>query len=215
MGVGTLVLPLTGVAFPGRIMHCTVFYPLDLYPAFFGYYFFNFMMVVLQSLHIFWAYLIIRMAQKFITGKVRGTLGPWGWRMGLCRGDPQILESPHGCRGETEARQENEEQLTDPAFPSAHRWWRMSGVTVRRRTTRRRRRRWPRTGPSPMATLSSTTTTAKPTECPGPESCHRPSPSGRSTPGPRSACRAPPFRSGAAALPHTHRWCPSTSHLLP
>ncbi|NXA67779.1 CERS2 synthase, partial [Mohoua ochrocephala] len=56
--------------FPGRIMHCTVFYPLDLYPAFFGYYFFNFMMVVLQSLHIFWAYLIIRMAQKFITGKV-------------------------------------------------------------------------------------------------------------------------------------------------
>lgn len=73
-----LVLPVTGVAFPGRIMHCTVVYPLDLYPAFFGYYFFNFMMVVLQSLHIFWAYLIIRMAQKFITGKVRGDLGPWG-----------------------------------------------------------------------------------------------------------------------------------------
>ncbi|XP_041323350.1 ceramide synthase 2 [Pyrgilauda ruficollis] len=58
------------MAFPGRIMHCTMFYPLELYPAFFGYYFFNFMMVVLQSLHIFWAYLIIRMAQKFITGKV-------------------------------------------------------------------------------------------------------------------------------------------------
>ncbi|XP_017595539.1 PREDICTED: ceramide synthase 2 [Corvus brachyrhynchos] len=77
-GGGMLVLPLTGVAFPGRIMHCTVFYPLDLYPAFFGYYFFNFMMVVLQSLHIFWAYLIIRMAQKFITGKVRGDLGPRG-----------------------------------------------------------------------------------------------------------------------------------------
>lgn len=99
-----LVLPVTGVGFPGRIMHCTVFYPLDLYPAFFGYYFFNFMMVVLQSLHIFWAYLIIRMAQKFITGKVRGELGPrgchkgkeqlWGgWRMGLCRGDPPDPES--------------------------------------------------------------------------------------------------------------------------
>ncbi|NWR41836.1 CERS2 synthase, partial [Regulus satrapa] len=58
------------VILPFWIMHCTVFYPLDLYPAFFGYYFFNFMMVVLQSLHIFWAYLIIRMAQKFITGKV-------------------------------------------------------------------------------------------------------------------------------------------------
>ncbi|NXA12298.1 CERS2 synthase, partial [Sapayoa aenigma] len=58
------------VILPFWIMHCTVVYPLDLYPAFFGYYFFNFMMVVLQSLHIFWAYLIIRMAQKFITGKV-------------------------------------------------------------------------------------------------------------------------------------------------
>lgn len=83
-------------------MHCTVFYPLDLYPAFFGYYFFNFMMVVLQSLHIFWAYLIIRMAQKFITGKVREGTGARGDIMGerthlgwmedgLCRGDPQIL----------------------------------------------------------------------------------------------------------------------------
>lgn len=50
-------------------------YPLDLYPPFFGYYFFNVMMVVLQSLHVFWAYLIIRMAQKFITGKARGGLG--------------------------------------------------------------------------------------------------------------------------------------------
>ncbi|KFQ79712.1 Ceramide synthase 2, partial [Phaethon lepturus] len=54
------------VILPFWIMHCTVVYPLELYPAFFGYYFFNFMVVVLQSLHIFWAYLIIRMAQKFI-----------------------------------------------------------------------------------------------------------------------------------------------------
>ncbi|NWX17489.1 CERS2 synthase, partial [Aegotheles bennettii] len=58
------------VILPFWIMHCTVVYPLDLYPPFFGYYFFNFMMAVLQALHIFWAYLIIRMAQKFITGKV-------------------------------------------------------------------------------------------------------------------------------------------------
>jgi len=54
----------------GRILHCTVVYPLELYPAFFGYYFFNSMMGVLQLLHIFWAYLILRMAHKFITGKV-------------------------------------------------------------------------------------------------------------------------------------------------
>lgn len=82
-GAGAGGVSVTGVAFSGRIMHCTMVYPLDLYPAFFGYYFFNFMMVVLQSLHIFWAYLIIRMAQKFITGKVRGGMGmPW-------RKDPQ------------------------------------------------------------------------------------------------------------------------------
>lgn len=65
-------------------------YPLDLYPAFFGYYFFNFMMAVLQSLHIFWAYLIIRMAQKFITGKARqgsgGGLQPSCCREVLLRG---------------------------------------------------------------------------------------------------------------------------------
>lgn len=46
-------------------------YPLEFYPAFFGYYFFNSMMVVLQMLHVFWAYFIVRMAHKFITGKVR------------------------------------------------------------------------------------------------------------------------------------------------
>lgn len=45
-------------------------YPLELYPAFFGYYFFNAMMVVLQMLQIFWAYFILRMAHKFITGKL-------------------------------------------------------------------------------------------------------------------------------------------------
>lgn len=54
-----------------RILHCTVVYPLELYPPFFGYYFFNSMMGVLQMLHIFWAYLILRMAHKFITGKVK------------------------------------------------------------------------------------------------------------------------------------------------
>ncbi|XP_063109017.1 ceramide synthase 2 isoform X2 [Cavia porcellus] len=58
------------VILPFWILHCTLVYPLELYPAFFGYYFFNIMMGVLQILHIFWAYLILRMAHKFITGKV-------------------------------------------------------------------------------------------------------------------------------------------------
>lgn len=80
---------------PHRIMHCTVVYPLDLYPAFFGYYFFNTMMAVLLTLHVFWAYLIIRMAQKFITGKASwqswGALPPtlhwvsWGSLPRPCR----------------------------------------------------------------------------------------------------------------------------------
>uniref|UniRef100_A0A8C6RBG2 Ceramide synthase 2 n=2 Tax=Nannospalax galili TaxID=1026970 RepID=A0A8C6RBG2_NANGA len=58
------------VILPFWILHCTLVYPLELYPAFFGYYFFNCMMAVLQMLHIFWAYLILRMAHKFITGKL-------------------------------------------------------------------------------------------------------------------------------------------------
>lgn len=53
-------------------------YPLELYPAFFGYYFFNSMMGVLQALHIFWAYLILRMAHKFITGKVKALSASYG-----------------------------------------------------------------------------------------------------------------------------------------
>lgn len=58
------------VIMPFWILHCTLIYPLELYPAFFGYYFFNVMMAVLQMLHIFWAYFILRMAHKFITGKL-------------------------------------------------------------------------------------------------------------------------------------------------
>ncbi|XP_015686698.1 ceramide synthase 2-like, partial [Protobothrops mucrosquamatus] len=57
------------IILPFWILHCTMIIPLKVYPPFFGYYFFNSMMVILQCLHVFWAYLIIRMAQKFITGK--------------------------------------------------------------------------------------------------------------------------------------------------
>ncbi|NXO54198.1 CERS2 synthase, partial [Aramus guarauna] len=91
------------VILPFWIMHCTVVYPLDLYPPFFGYYFFNFMMVVLQSLHIFWAYLIIRMAQKFITGKARGGRG--GGTGGMAR----VVEDERSDREETDNSEEEEE----------------------------------------------------------------------------------------------------------
>ncbi|KAH0509702.1 Ceramide synthase 2 [Microtus ochrogaster] len=69
--VFTIVFILTRlVIMPFWILHCTLVYPLELYPAFFGYYFFNAVMAVLQMLHIFWAYFILHMAHKFITGKL-------------------------------------------------------------------------------------------------------------------------------------------------
>ncbi|KAG8557507.1 hypothetical protein GDO81_016645, partial [Engystomops pustulosus] len=58
------------IIFPFWILHCTWVYPLEIYPPFFGYYFFNVMLWVLQCLHIFWAYLILGMAHKFLTGKL-------------------------------------------------------------------------------------------------------------------------------------------------
>uniref|UniRef100_A0A3Q2UM55 Ceramide synthase 3 n=1 Tax=Fundulus heteroclitus TaxID=8078 RepID=A0A3Q2UM55_FUNHE len=54
------------IIFPFWLMHCTWVYPVDHYPAFFGYYFFNVMLVVLLFLHMFWAYLIFRMIRKFL-----------------------------------------------------------------------------------------------------------------------------------------------------
>ncbi|XP_053561466.1 ceramide synthase 2 [Bombina bombina] len=58
------------IIFPFWILHCTWVYPMESYAPFFGYYFFNVMLWVLQCLHIFWAYLILRMAHKFLTGKL-------------------------------------------------------------------------------------------------------------------------------------------------
>lgn len=44
----------------------------EFFKPFLGYYFFNALLVVLQLLHIFWAYLILRMVYKFVfLGKVR------------------------------------------------------------------------------------------------------------------------------------------------
>uniref|UniRef100_A0A3P9I8S9 Ceramide synthase 3b n=1 Tax=Oryzias latipes TaxID=8090 RepID=A0A3P9I8S9_ORYLA len=54
------------VIFPFWLIHCTWVYPLERFKPFFGYYFFNFMLMVLQILHIYWAFLITRMVYKFI-----------------------------------------------------------------------------------------------------------------------------------------------------
>lgn len=53
-----------------RLIHCTWVYPLDEFSPFFGYYFFNVMLLVLQILHLYWAALISRMVYKLIFSKV-------------------------------------------------------------------------------------------------------------------------------------------------
>ncbi|XP_016117700.1 ceramide synthase 2-like, partial [Sinocyclocheilus grahami] len=55
------------IIFPFRIMYCTWVFPVTLYPPFFGYYFFNGLLMVLLCLHIFWAVLIIRLAFRFLS----------------------------------------------------------------------------------------------------------------------------------------------------
>lgn len=44
---------------------------MESFEPFAGYYFFNVMLMVLQALHIFWAWLILRMVYKFLKGNVR------------------------------------------------------------------------------------------------------------------------------------------------
>ncbi|XP_066539994.1 ceramide synthase 2 isoform X2 [Hoplias malabaricus] len=79
------------IIFPFRIMYCTWVYPVTLYPPFFGYYFFNSLLLVLQCLHIFWAVLIIRMALRFLPRN-------------------EIVEDERSDREETDDSDEEEEE---------------------------------------------------------------------------------------------------------
>ncbi|XP_077187826.1 ceramide synthase 4 isoform X2 [Paroedura picta] len=60
------------VIFPQKVLYNTYYYSMELYQPFLGYYLMNGSLIVLQLLHIFWSYLIIRMVCKFF---VRGTMG--------------------------------------------------------------------------------------------------------------------------------------------
>ncbi|XP_041794167.1 ceramide synthase 2 [Chelmon rostratus] len=60
------------VIFPFWVIHCTWVYPLEDFAPFFGYYFFNVMLLILQMLHLYWAVLILRMVYKFIFSKLDG-----------------------------------------------------------------------------------------------------------------------------------------------
>ncbi|KAG5847843.1 hypothetical protein ANANG_G00130500 [Anguilla anguilla] len=54
------------VVFPSRVIHTTLVLSMEVFTPFFGYYFFNALLLVLQALHVFWAWLILRMVYKFI-----------------------------------------------------------------------------------------------------------------------------------------------------
>lgn len=82
------------VIFPFWILHCTWVYPVTVYPPFFGYYFFNGLLFVLQCLHIFWAVLILRMAIKFLPGN-------------------NIVEDERSDREETDSEDDDEEDEKD------------------------------------------------------------------------------------------------------
>ncbi|XP_077471966.1 ceramide synthase 2-like [Stigmatopora argus] len=58
------------VIFPSKIIHTTLVLSMEAFQPFFGYYFFNILLMVLQGLHVFWAVLILRMVPKFWTGKL-------------------------------------------------------------------------------------------------------------------------------------------------
>ncbi|CAL1579883.1 unnamed protein product [Knipowitschia caucasica] len=58
------------VIFPSKIIHTTLVLSMEVFEPFFGYYFFNVLLMVLQALHLFWAGLILRMIYKFHQGKM-------------------------------------------------------------------------------------------------------------------------------------------------
>uniref|UniRef100_A0A1A8GPR9 Ceramide synthase 2a n=2 Tax=Nothobranchius korthausae TaxID=1143690 RepID=A0A1A8GPR9_9TELE len=77
------------IILPFWIIHTTLVYPLTVHRPFFGFCFFNGLMLVLQVLHIFWAVLIVRMVIKFLPGNA-------------------IVEDERSDREETESDDEND-----------------------------------------------------------------------------------------------------------
>ncbi|XP_003793706.1 ceramide synthase 4 isoform X2 [Otolemur garnettii] len=54
------------VLFPTQILHTTYYDSIREWSPFFGYYFFNTLLMLLQLLHVFWACLILRMLFSFV-----------------------------------------------------------------------------------------------------------------------------------------------------
>ncbi|XP_006277638.1 ceramide synthase 4 [Alligator mississippiensis] len=54
------------VVFPYKVLYNTYYYSMEIFQPFFGYYFMNALLMILQLLHVFWSCLIIHMVYKFI-----------------------------------------------------------------------------------------------------------------------------------------------------
>ncbi|KAM8986749.1 ceramide synthase 4 [Ara ararauna] len=59
------------VIFPYTVLYNTYYYSMEIFQPFFGYYFVNALLIILQLLHVFWSCLIIHMVYMFI---LRGTM---------------------------------------------------------------------------------------------------------------------------------------------
>uniref|UniRef100_A0A8C3RS99 Uncharacterized protein n=1 Tax=Chelydra serpentina TaxID=8475 RepID=A0A8C3RS99_CHESE len=58
------------VIYPCRVLYTSFYSFMEQYQPFFGYYFMNTLLMVLQLLHVFWASIVIHMIYKFINGTV-------------------------------------------------------------------------------------------------------------------------------------------------
>ncbi|TRY55228.1 hypothetical protein DNTS_032689 [Danionella cerebrum] len=54
------------IVFPSKIIYTTLILSMEVFEPFVGYYFFNALLLVLQTLHLYWAALILRMLYKFL-----------------------------------------------------------------------------------------------------------------------------------------------------
>ncbi|XP_074926523.1 ceramide synthase 4-like [Chelonoidis abingdonii] len=59
------------IIFPCRVLYTSFYTSMELYQPYFGYYFMNALLMVLQLLHVFWASLIIHMLYRFNNGTIK------------------------------------------------------------------------------------------------------------------------------------------------
>jgi hypothetical protein len=59
-----------------RILYCTLILPLHYLEPFFSYIFINLQLMVLQVLHLYWGYFILKMLKRCIFMKVRAIQVP-------------------------------------------------------------------------------------------------------------------------------------------